>query len=412
MRSAYIAILAGVFIACLLAWGIASDPGYVHIRFADWRIEANVLVFIGAILLVMALIAFISKLLRRTLGIGIGVQSWLRNHNQRRASKKTDAGLLAYLEGNWSEASKLLRSSATHASTPVVNYIAAARAANENGDSKAAQQLLQKAYEETDDSEFSVGLAKAQLELEQDELESSLATLVRLQSIKPEHPFVLKLLAKVYTRLEDWKQLLQLMPELRRRASTSDKKELRALEEQAWHHVFSQRADELERQNRQSEAPDSLAKHWRQLPDNLRFQPDIIDAYASQLIRLNFHAEAETLLRKMINKDWSDQLVARYGCAHGKDLDEQLLQAEKWLKERPANPTLLLSLGRIAMRKQDWGKAQEYLQASLKQEASQDVYAELCRLELHTQEGSNSEHLQGLLQQLERARLPTQKRLA
>ena len=59
---------------------------------------------------------------------------------------------------------------------------------------------------------------------------------------------------------------------------------------------------------------------------------------------------------------------------------QQLLIAEKWLKEHSANAYLLLSLGRICMRNELWGKAKEYYEASIEVEPCAEAYGELSRL--------------------------------
>ena len=55
-------------------------------------------------------------------------------------------------------------------------------------------------------------------------------------------------------------------------------------------------------------------------------------------------------------------------------------QAEGWLKERPNDAQLLLALGRICLMNQQWQKAREYLELSLRLQRSDEVYGELGRL--------------------------------
>ena len=62
---------------------------------------------------------------------------------------------------------------------------------------------------------------------------------------------------------------------------------------------------------------------------------------------------------------------------------QQLLVAESWLMERPANSNLLLSLGRICMRNELWGTAKEYYEASIKITPCAEAYGELSRLLKH-----------------------------
>lgn len=126
---------------------------------------------------------------------------------------------------------------------------------------------------------------------------------------------------------------------------------------------------------------------------------DIIIEYTNSLLSLGEGSEAEVLLRKSLQKNWDNRLVERYGLVEGQDTSRQLLQAENWLKERPGNATLLLALGRLAMRNKLWGKARDYFSSSLKIHGSAGAYAEMARLLAHLgeHEKSTEYYQQGLL---------------
>lgn len=410
MKRLFWLILIGLLLASTAYLGLNHDPGYVRISVGNWLIESNlyVLAIINTSILVLLFITL--SILRRLWRAQKSAGQWLGNSRAQKAAKKTNDGLLAFLEGNWGDASKLLKSSADKSATPIVNYLAAAHAANEQGNKKEAELLLQKAYDKTTDSDFAVGIAKAQMELDQNQLESSLATLVRLKARKPNHPFILKLLRSVYVRLEDWQQLIQLIPELKK-APNADKAKLHELEEQAWRELFTQKADELQRDNQVDRASDELAELWKKLPDSVRYDDTVILNYATQLIRLQNEIEAETLIRKMLVRNWSDSLVALYGTVKANNPAEQLITAETWLKSRPNNHVLLLSLGRISLQNELWGKALEYFEASNSLHPSKESLAELCRLEQHLGKANShgSDHISGLINALALPQLPLPK---
>ena len=55
-------------------------------------------------------------------------------------------------------------------------------------------------------------------------------------------------------------------------------------------------------------------------------------------------------------------------------------KAEKWLLERPEDPQLLATLGRLCAHAELWGKAQSYFEASLSFEETRAAHLELARL--------------------------------
>lgn len=373
-------LLLALLVGVGLSLGLQYDLGYVRISLGHYLIETNFWVGLALVIALVALILTLAGVVRSlTRSTGV-VTHWLAKGQQRRARKRTTEGLLALAEGNWPQARKRLEASADHADTPLINYLAAAQAASESGDHDAVDDLLRKAYESTPGSDLAVGITQAQLQLNANRLEQALATLVRLRKQAPHHPFVLKLLKNVYLRLEDWRELSRLLPEIRKR-QLGDPEELNVLERTVWHKLLHRASEESVRQGSRSLEP--LTRLWDELPSSMRRDEHTIRAYAELLAQNGDEAQAETLLRKVLRNHWSDELVSLYGRVCGDKPDEQLLAAERWLQDRPNNPELLLALGRLSLRNELWGKAREYFETSLHLRRSHETLAELGRLNAH-----------------------------
>jgi HemY protein len=377
-------VLFALLIGTGLSLGLQYDLGYIRISLGNYLIETNFWVGLALLIAVVALIVVAISLLRRMRQSTGLVASWVSRGKERRARRRTTQGLLALAEGNWPRARKMLTSAASNADTPLINYLAAAQAAFECGDHEAVDDLLRKAFESTPGSDMAVGITQAQLQLAGNRLEQALATLVRLRKQSPHHPFVLKLLKNTYLRLEDWRELSKLLPELRKR-SVLPESELGELERQAWHNLLERAAEDCRRQQQQDPnvSLEPLTRLWDELPGFLRRDEKTIGDYARLLADLGDEAQTETLLRKVLHNHWSDGLVNLYGRIEGRKPDEQLLAAEQWLKDRPNNAELLLALGRLSLRNELWGKAREYFETSLKLRRSREALAELSRLSAH-----------------------------
>lgn len=391
-------LLIALLIGAGLAMGLQYDLGYIRISLGNYLIETNFWVGLAALIVTVGLLVFLFGLIRRlTRGTG-ALSGWVARSNQRRARRRTTLGLLALAEGNWPRARKLLEASASHADTPLINYLAAAQAAFESGDHEAVDELLRKAFESTPGSDMAVGITQAQLQLAGNRLEQALATLVRLRKQTPHHPFVLKLLKNTYVRLEDWRELSRLLPELRKR-DLIDPSELHQLERTAWHNLLERAAAECRRQDAANLSLEPLTRLWDELPGFLRRDEYTIREYARLLAEAGDEPQAETLLRKVLRNHWSDELINLYGRLKGQKPDEQLLVAERWLQDRPNNAELLLALGRLSLRNELWGKAREYFDTSLRLRRSRETMAELSRLNAHMSEDETSVKLlmQGLI---------------
>lgn len=381
MRRLIILILVALSMSLLLAYAIQQDPGYIRIAIGHWLLESNLWVFAVLNLAFIATLFFALSMLRSSVHAGKRLSHFLGHSSQVRAKENTEKGIIAFLEGNWESARKLLTRSARKNTTPIINYLAAAHASNELGQLKEAENLLKKAYESAPDSEFAVGIAQTQIQIHQGQFEAALATLMRLRKTQPHHPFVLKQLKAVYLKLEDWQQIIKLIPLLRKDLK-EDEATLQEFETLAWTKLLVQKTDEILNRNQLDNATELLASLWKKMPDKICMNVTLVHTYAQQLIRVDQAAESETLLRLTLNQHWNDDLVALYGTVKGASLSEQLLHAENWLKERPNNATLLLALGRLSLQNELWGKALEYFEASKRLHHTKESMAELCRLKL------------------------------
>ena len=95
------------------------------------------------------------------------------------------------------------------------------------------------------------------------------------------------------------------------------------------------------------------------------------------------HGEAEKCLRHQLKRDWSRRLVQLYGLLDIERANKALSWGESCLKEHASDPVLLLTLGRLSLRNELWGKARDYFESSYELERGPEVCAELGRLLAH-----------------------------
>ena len=170
---------------------------------------------------------------------------------------------------------------------------------------------------------------------------------------------------------DDWTSLAALIPDLKKNKVLSSE----ALEE-----LELQVSRELLMLSLPAGSLDVLKQAWNGIPKSLRQHPRLVAIYAAQLIKQNQMNEAETLLRDGIKRGWDSELVELYGRVRTDKPDAQLASAETWLRDRPEDPSLLLTLGRLSLQNQLWGKARSYLESSLKRRPMAQTYGELAAL--------------------------------
>ncbi len=367
MRIGLLLLLTAALLGGLVGTLLLRDPGYVSVAYADRVMETSLWFAILLLIVLYALLRCLIFVVVRILRGGHFFDAWRTRRSGGIAARQTLRGLLLLTEGEAAEAKKLLVSSARNAPIPFANFLHAARAAHELGDADERDDLLLRAEESTPGTEVAVALARARLQMEEQRWEECRAGLTRLRQQQARHPQLLALLMRCCEALEDWRALIDLLPELRK-AKTDDEATLDALERRAWAGRLGDEDD---------------ADVWQRLPRELKREPEFIAARAQRLLVVGESAAAEQLVRKAINRDWHDDLADLYGRIASPHLSKQLAAAESWLGEQPDNPVLLLALGRIAMMGGAWSKAREYLEASLRLEPRVAVYGELGRLLNH-----------------------------
>ncbi|MFU8798282.1 MAG: heme biosynthesis protein HemY [Gammaproteobacteria bacterium] len=335
---------------------ISKDPGYALFAYKLWTVEMPLWMVLILFVLAFAILYFFLRLLSQTGAIGRRFRAWRTQRRHRRSINLTSRGLIELAEGRWGEGEGKLLRAAKNSETPLINYLAAARAAQELGAYDRRDEYLRLAHDTTPDAEIAIGIVQAELQIQRQQFEQALATLTHIREIVPHHTVVLKLLKDLYFQLRDWKNLAQLLPSLRKY------KAIPALE-----------ADELEHRTWLALLPDA----WEQVPRPLQRSPRLLNRYIPSLIERGAHAEAEHLLHDNVKKNWDTDLVRWYGLTIGADAAKQLNMAEQWLKQHPQDPVLLLTLGRLCVRNQLWGKARSYLESSLALDPQPETYREL-----------------------------------
>ncbi|MEE2749461.1 MAG: heme biosynthesis HemY N-terminal domain-containing protein [Pseudomonadota bacterium] len=349
------------------------DAGYVMLSWENYTVETSLWMFLvlGAIALLAVYIVLRALLV--LFGSDRRFNEWRQRRRSLRARRQTTRGLLALAQGQWRRAERNLTSSAKDSDQPLINYLAAARAAYEQDKSEATDEWLKQASLSTKGSDLAVGITQVQLLQSRNQNEQALAVLISLREKHPRHAYLLKLLVKTLQDLEDWVALNELLPTLRKATKIPDE-ELRKLER----NVALQLLDRA----RHANGGQGLTATFDGLGRDVRYTSDVMKSYVDLLLETEQEEKAEEALREGLKHVWHDELVEIFGRLKGKDANKQLLFAEQQLKERPNDPLLLLTLGRLALRVNDLEKAREYLQTGLSIKGLAELHAEMGKVML------------------------------
>lgn len=376
----FIYTLAALGIGGALALLLAADPGYVLINIRGTTIEATLATVVIALLLVLVAGVCLIWLLRLLNPLQLFRRRWFGGT----PTQATAQSLQLLLLGRWQEAYKGFVESAERVDTPEFSYLAAAIAAFQRSDRTSWLWCLDQAERKAPHAAQGIKSFKAYLEARTGQAEQAMALLLSLHRLAPASPFVLTQLKDIYAAQGRWDKLAALLPDLEKhKALPAD--ELRMLTDE----IHIQRLDSAS-----VTGIDSLRMAWHDLPKALRKDEKLLGIYLRKLLHYGQDTEAGTLLSTHLKKEWSDNLVGMYGFVHVRNPQEALLLMEGWLKQRPNNPVLLLTLGRLSLRNQLWGKAREYFELALRVTKDPglvaEINAELARLLEHLGERDKS----------------------
>ena len=336
---------------------VRDDPGFVLVKYRSYSVETSLAFGIVALILSVSLVHLVVRLLRGLWRLPYSMQRYSQTRRFDTSRKLLNQGLIDLAEGRFDQAEVNLIKMVEFSESPLLHYLAAARAAQLQGKHDARDSYLKAAHEARPEAEIAIGVTQAELQLEHQQNEQSLATLNHLRDIAPRHDYILMLLARVYTELEDWSSLVDLLPEIHKKKLFKESK-LKEMEHKGYKGYLHEAAAKSDRQ--------ALEKAWSIIPKSLQADPELIIDYVGLLSRQDFSAQhAEQLVVNALNRQWDDRLAEIYGLFSASNVNEQLKQAEKWLADYDQNEHLLLALGRICIRAKLWGKAQGYLEASI-----------------------------------------------
>jgi HemY protein len=395
MKRVYVIIVVAIALAMVLGLGISKSPGYILIDYPHvFRYESGLWATLAA-LLALCLVVFILGSLLRALATSTGlVNPWSRRNRSRRVQHAIEQGQLDLAEGRWSSAEKHLQRAAEAEPQPLLYFLGAARAANEQGRHVESDALLERALQRQPQAELAIALTHAQLQTDRGDTEGALQTLRVMHDRHPRNPQVLRQLQRLLQQRGEWPALIRLLPELRKDKALPPA-ELAELERRAWGENLSFVAGGA---NEGQAGLAALHDAWQQLNSQQRQEPALVLAYAEQLRQLGAQVEAEEVLRQSLKRQYDSHLARLYGLVRGADAAKQLQSAEGWLKQHPDDSSLLLTLGRLCLQNRLWGKARDYLEASLRRQRNPEACAELARLlgQLGDTQGSNLLFQEGL----------------
>lgn len=354
---------------------MADDAGYALLSWGPWQFESSFAFLLASIVLTCLVLSVLYKTLWRLVGL---IPAFAESRVQKKRARSRESlvsGLLEMSEGHWTKAEKTLVASATNSDTPIIHYLAAAQASQLQGNIDKRDQYLALVSEENPSSELAVAITRVENLINAGQWNDASKQLTDLATKHPNHRRILELQQKSLIQQRDWQALKALIPALKKH-KVLDKRAAEDLDFRCTLGLLETAID----------LNDSAKVNpiWDKLSRNERTSPRMVHAYARYLNSKNELDSSIRLITNALDKHWDTDLITLYGKTHSTQISTQIKKAQSWLKRHPEDPALLLALGRLCTKDQNWANAQVHLDHCAQLQPSPEVFEALAQLMLLT----------------------------
>lgn len=364
------------------------DPGYAVLVFPPWRIELSFISLVILLALLGLLAYWLTRLTVATLQLPDSVRAHREKIRREQASLELENALQAYLEGRNQDAEKLAAGYSGNDKQTGLARVIAARAAQEIRATAKRDAYLAQAVQNK--NALAAYLFEAEIRLKEREPSTALTAIARGRALAPNHAALTRLELRARQMLGQWEEALRLVEQLSK-ANALDQTTA----------AQTRRRAQLEIIRRKSGDASALQAFWKKLSAEDKAYLPSIQAAAGAFMKVGDRDGACELLERSLAEEWQDELLSLYAQSGSQPL-KQIEKAEAWLRDRPRDAALLLTLAQLCAREALWGKAQSYLEASLA--LSPTTEAHMAMAEISQKAGKTSEACTHYRQALELCR--------
>lgn len=342
------------------------NTGHVLLIMQPYRIELSLNIFLIGLLAAFCVFYVIVRLLAGILGFN-------RRHRHKKSEYMLLTGIKAYFEGNYARAKKATSIALKLTEQPTekaINAVIAARSAHELKEYSQRDEYLATAKKEAPDERVLRLVTQTELQLSDRKHEEALDSLQELYSTGGlQQTAVILLELEAQQQAGNWDVVIELTTVLEGRRHFN-KAHVKHLRHNAHFENIKAKSNDLQ----------SLNKYWQDLPIEEKRSSDIAVCATRAYIALGDFEAANLVIEQSVDAEWNPELITLYSQCLNHHVNRQIECAEVWLRAQPNNAYLLLTLGKLCTHCELWGKAQNYLEASLSVEPGHAAHLALAQL--------------------------------
>lgn len=371
-----------------LAIAARFNPGNVVLFYPPYRVDLSLNLFLVLLVTLFVLLYMIIRTFRNMLKMPAKVAQYRLRKRELEGNKALRDALKSLFEGRFGQAEKAALRAGELAENSQLAALIGSRAAHSLGEKQRRENWLARL---SDDPSYKVARLMTVIELLVDDHkpEQALDAVFELNRSGIRHIHALHWALKANQQAKNWGEVLRLVKQLDKR--------------HALHPILSKRLRELAYQDLLGDTThdaEALRRVWQTIPNEERLQPFVAWCAAKAFNQRGIHDEAAHIVERVLQQEWDERLVRVYRESAGAEgtpvLLAQIENCEAWLKQRPTDPELALTLGSLCLRQKLWGKAQRHLEQALSDASEapmvREAHLKLAQLHEALQQGEAAAH--------------------
>jgi HemY protein len=333
------------------------NPGNVVFLYPPHRIDISLNLFVLLVLVLFALLYILVRALRATLAMPAKVAAYRQRKRERDGNKGLRDALKALFEGRFGHAEKAAIRAAELPENAGLAALIGARAAHRMRQASRRDHWIA-GISQDNAMKTARLMTVTELLVDDHQPEAALEAVAELNASGTRHIHALQWSMKAHQQAKNWPEVLRLVRSLDKHKALHPALSAR-LREMAYDAMLSDSSHDAE----------SITRVWATVPTSDRVKPYIAARAAAALNARGLHEEARKTAEEALAVEWDDRVVRAYrdsaGQAGSATLLAQIEHCETWIKQRPTDAELALTLGSLCLKQKLWGKAQRYLEQAL-----------------------------------------------
>jgi HemY protein len=352
------------------------NPGNVVLFYPPHRIDMSLNLFVVLLALLFLMLYGLARAVSSTLRMPERVAAYRLRKREREGNKGLRDALKALFEGRFGHAEKAAMRAAELPENAGLAALIGARAAHRMRE-PARRDTWLAGIAHDNGMKTARLMTVTELLVDDHQPEAALEAVAELNASGQRHIHALQWSMKAHQQARNWPEVLRLVRILDKR--------------KALHPALSSRLRELAYESllsAEGSDPEAIRRVWASVPAADRTKPYIAARAAAAFNASGLQDEARVVAEEALRSGWDERVVRAYrdaaGPAGSPTLLAQIEHCETWLRERPNDPELALTLGSLCLRQKLWGKAQRYLEQALSDATDsamvRDVHLKLAQL--------------------------------